>query len=260
MYEQPLVSIITPTYNCSKFIRDVYESIVNQEYKHWEWVVTDDNSTDDTFTVLRDLANKDDRIVLSKTDINSGAAVCRNNSIELSSGRFLAFIDGDDLWLPNKLTTQIKFMLENRVSFSFTAYQLVNVSGDLSSKVVDLNQKLPLSYQDMLRKKATLGCSTVMLDKTAFNDISLPNLRTGQDYALWLNLLRTGENAHPIPIVLTYYRITPNSISRNKFKKAIRQWQIYRKIEKIDFFNSIPLFFNYAWRACFESNFVFFLY
>ena len=105
----------------------------------------------------------------------------------------------------------------------------------------------------MLKKKATLGCSTVMLRRNAFDDITMPLLRTGQDYATWLKLLKTGQNAYPLIDVLTQYRILPNSISRNKVKKAKRQWQIYREVEKLSLYKSAVSFCFYAWRAVFRK-------
>ena len=110
-----------------------------------------------------------------------------------------------------------------------------------------------ITYENMLRKKATLGCSTVMLRRASFRGLSMPSLRTGQDYATWLKLLRTATNAFPLTDVLTQYRILPNSISRNKIKKAKRQWQIYRQIEELSLIKSTECFIFYAWRAVFRK-------
>jgi len=165
----------------------------------------------------------------------------------------LAFIDSDDLWLPSKLENQLSFMVGNDVDFSFTAYELINEDGLKFGKIVDSHLNSPVYYEDMLRKKATLGCSTVMLRKSAFNDLSMPLIRTGQDYALWLKLLKAGGGAHVLNSVLTQYRILPDSISRNKFKKAKRQWEIYRKIENLGLLKSLECFFFYAWRAVFRK-------
>ncbi|GAB3520280.1 glycosyltransferase family 2 protein [Photobacterium alginatilyticum] len=246
------VSIITPTYNSEEWIIQTYESIVNQTHHNWEWIITDDCSSDETLKVLEYLSNNDDRVKVFCNRKNSGAAVSRNNSIEHAQGDFLAFIDSDDLWLPNKLESQIHFM-GDKIDFSFTAYELVDGSGKKLDKLVDSNQSGSFDYHDMLKKKATLGCSTVMLRRIAFNDISMPLLRTGQDYALWLKLLRTGSRAYVLNDVLTQYRILPNSISRNKIKKAKRQWQIYREIEKLSFKKSLECFSFYAYRAIFRK-------
>lgn len=246
------VSIITPTFNSENHILKTYESIMNQSHENWEWLVTDDCSKDSTYNLITQLSDIDKRIKVFKNPINSGAAISRNNSINHSTGDFLAFIDSDDLWLPSKLESQILYMQKNNIDFSFTAYELVNESGQSLNKFVDKNQIQPLSYFDMLRKKATLGCSTVMLRRNAFDDISMPLLRTGQDYALWLKLLKTEVFAYPLTEVLTQYRILPNSISRNKIKKAKRQWQIYREIEKLSIFKSVVCFGFYGWRAVFR--------
>ncbi|WP_338564491.1 hypothetical protein [Erwinia sp. E_sp_W01_6] len=141
----------------------------------------------------------------------------------------------------------------NDINFSFTSYQLITLDGHPLNKIVDKNQIAPLSYHDMLKKKATLGCSTVMLRRSAFTDLSMPLIRTGQDYGLWLKLLRNGAIAYPLNKVLTKYRIVPNSISRNKFKKAKRQWEIYRSIEGLSIAYSAYCFMFYAWRATFRK-------
>ncbi|UTV26979.1 glycosyltransferase family 2 protein [Photobacterium atrarenae] len=248
-----LISIITPTYNSSEQIRETYLSIKNQTYSNWEWLVTDDCSTDNTYDILKELSDNDKRIRIFRNEVNSGAAHSRNNSISQSNGHYLAFIDSDDLWLPSKLETQLSFMVDNRVDFSFTCYELIDESGELCGKVVDSHLSGPVCYDDMLRKKATLGCSTVMLKVDSFNDLNMPLIRTGQDYALWLKLLKEDSLAYPILKVLTRYRIMPNSISRNKIKKARRQWQIYRDIEKLSLFISIECFIYYAYRAVFRK-------
>lgn len=247
------ISIITPVFNAERWILKTYHSLLNQRHSNWEWLVTDDCSLDRTKTILYELMLKDTRIKYFCNMTNSGAAVSRNNSIHHASGDFLAFIDSDDLWLPDKLEKQIYFM-DNNIDFSFTAYELID-SFDLKLNIkVDSSQKGAFTYEDMLRKKATLGCSTVMLRRAAFSDISMPLIRTGQDYALWLKLLKTGKKAYVLPEVLTQYRILPDSISRNKIKKAKRQWQIYREIENLNFIDSSINFCFYAFRAIFRKS------
>ena len=247
------ISIITPAYNAQNFIASTYESIKSQSHSNWEWLVTDDCSTDDTVKILNDLAKVDNRISVYSNKYNSGAAVSRNNSISQASGTFIAFLDSDDLWYSGKLEKQVAFMENNNIDFCFTAYELVSETGELLGKRVDTKLKMPVNYEDMLCKKATLGCSTVMLRRRSFNDISMPLIRTGQDYGLWLKLLKLGGHATPLLEVLTQYRILPNSISRNKFKKAKRQWQIYRKIERLSLIKSLKCFLFYAWRAVFKK-------
>jgi teichuronic acid biosynthesis glycosyltransferase TuaG len=247
------VSIITPAYNCSSYILETYNCLSSQTHSNWEWIVTDDCSSDDTIVILESISEKDSRVRVFKNSENSGAAESRNKSIVNSSGDFIAFLDSDDLWLPNKLETQLNFMDKYNVDFSFTAYSIVDAAGTKTGKVVDTHLEQPITYIDLLKKKATLGCSTVMLRKNSFDDLTMPLIRTGQDYALWLKLLRKHSMAYPIPQVLSSYRILPNSISRNKVKKAMRQWQIYREIEKLSFISSMIYFSFYAYRAVFRK-------
>lgn len=247
------ISIITPAFNSENTILETYKSICSQSYSNWEWLVTDDCSTDSTFEILIQMAKKDNRILCFKNETNSGAAVSRNNSLSNMSGDFICFIDSDDFWLLGKLEKQFAFMEENNIDFSFTAYEIVDEQGNPTGKKVDTHLTDPVTYEDMLRKKATVGCSTVMLRSSAFDDISMPLIRTGQDYGLWLKILKTGVKAYPLPNVLTQYRILPNSISRNKVKKAKRQWQIYRELEKLPLLKSIECFGFYAWRAVFRK-------
>lgn len=248
-----LISIITPSFNSSEWIEKTYKSLLNQTYSNWQWLITDDCSSDNTLSLLYDLAENDVRIKVFKSEFNSGAAVSRNNSLANATGDFIAFIDSDDLWLPQKLERQLAVMEENNIAFSFTAYEVIDAQGNPIGQKVDTHLTGAVSYEDMLHKKVTLGCSTVMLRSSAFDDISMPLIRTGQDYALWLKILKTGVKAYSIPVVLTQYRILPNSISRNKFKKAKRQWEIYRNIEMLPLFKSIKCFCFYAWRAVFRK-------
>lgn len=249
-----LVSIITPSYNSEEFIVQTYDSIRNQTYSNWEWIVTDDCSFDRTWEILEEISAADPKVRIYRNKENSGAAVSRNNSIGKSKGKYLAFLDSDDLWEKNKLQEQLGFMKKNGYSFSFTAYMLISENGNKINKKIDArNESVAINYKELLAKKVTLGCSTVMLKKDAFEDITMPLIRTGQDYALWLKLLKNNDiKAVLYPQALTMYRIVSGSISRNKVKKALRQWSIYRNLENINLIESLWYFLNYAWRAVFR--------
>lgn len=249
-----LVSIITPTYNSSKYIRETIESVINQTYTNWELLITDDFSSDNTVKIVESYLRNDSRIKLFTLSKNSGPAIARNNSMNNSSGEYFAFCDSDDLWLENKLETQLGFMTQNNLSFCFTAYEIINHNGIPMSMTVDSSNSGVFTYSDMLKKRATLGCCTVMLRKKSFVGLlEMPNIRTGQDYAFWLKLLKnTNHHAHILPKILSKYRVSPNSISRNKLKKAMRQFYIYRNIEKINLLKSFYYFYFYAIRAVFR--------
>ncbi|MCE7566317.1 glycosyltransferase [Aliivibrio fischeri] len=248
----PLVSIITPMFNCSSTIIDTYQSILEQSYSDWEWLITDDCSSDNSVAILKEISKFDERVKISVNSSNLGAAHSRNNSIARAKGDFIAFLDSDDLWLPKKLEKQILFM-GNNIDFSFTSYEMINESGLKLGLNVDITNGSVFTYEDMLRKKATLGCSTVMLRKAAFDDLTMPLLRTGQDFALWLKLLKSNKKAYKLNECLMLYRVMPNSISRNKIKKALRQWEIYRKLERLSLFKTIICFCYYTKNALFRS-------
>ena len=215
------VSIITPAYNAERFIAETIGSVLSQTYENWEMIVADDCSSDATKDIVREYSKKDKRIRLIEMAKNEGAAVARNQAIKESTGSYLAFLDSDDLWMPDKLEKQINYMKSLNIAFCYTAYRVIAEKGNLTKKIVDMRSKDCVNYYDMLSKKATIGCSTVILDMRYLNNIVLPNIKTGQDYALWLSILKKDFHAHCFREILTSYRIVGNSISSNKFKKAL---------------------------------------
>ena len=253
--EKGLVSVIMPTYNSEKYVEDAIQSIRSQSYENWELLVSDDRSTDSTITILHKLANLDARIKIYPMTINSGAAVTRNNSISLASGEYIAFLDSDDIWKPEKLEKQLDFMINNDASFSYTAFEIMRENGNSDTpKLMDLDSVSSVSYDDMLKKRSTMGCLTVMFRPADYSSYSMPLIRQGQDYALWLKLLKTGTDAKKLNVVLSEYRIVPESLSRNKIRKAFRQFQIYRQHEKLSLAYSCLCFVHYAIRAVAPPN------
>lgn len=247
-----IISIVMPTYNSSDFIVETIKSVLSQGFQNWELLITDDCSTDGTVEVINTHFN-DRRIKIAVNAENSGAAVTRNNSIDRSIGDYIAFLDADDLWGSDKLSLQLQLMQDNDYSFTYTAYELIDEGGKKLNRLVDLNNTKSVSYIDMLKKKSTLGCSTVMVKRDVFNDLRMPDIRTGQDYATWLLILKKVGSAFCVNNVLTQYRIVPGSISRNKIKKAKRQWEIYRELEHLSILYSSYCFLFYAYRAVFRK-------
>jgi len=246
----PHVSIVVPAFNSEKFIESTIESVLCQTFKFWELIVIDDCSTDNTVCLVSVYVKKyPAQIRLLTNQVNSGSAVSRNKGIQSARGKYIAFLDADDCWVPEKLDLQLAFMEANQIEFCFTAYACFTESPDVLTRVIDLQSKPVVNYEDMLAKRATFGCSTVIVRTDLVGEARMPNIRTGQDYAFWLLLLKMGASAHRLGRVLTHYRVRSDSISANKVKKAIRQWQIYRKLEKIGIFSSIWYFANYAYRA-----------
>lgn len=253
MGEDDMVSVIMPAYNAEKYIEESIASVLNQSYQNLELLVTDDCSLDGTQRIIEELASHDRRVRYFRLNKNSGAAVARNNSLKNTRGRYIAFLDADDVWLESKLELQLAFMKANGSAFSFTGYSIYYGNGRFDEKVIDSNTLEKIARKDLLKKSCTVGCSTVMLDKEKLPAIEMVNIRTGQDYALWLMLLReSGHVAHNLKKRLTGYRVREDSISRNKFAKSKRQWQIYREIEKISLLPSLYFMFFYARNAVFR--------
>ncbi len=249
-----LISIITPSFNSAQFIEQTYKSISAQTYQDWEWLITDDLSIDNSWEIISRLASNDERIKAVRNKENSGAAVSRNNAIARAKGDFLAFLDSDDIWLPDKLERHIAFMQSNNADLSFTPYSLIDEHGVPMKRYVDMRCHGQYTYLDMLKKRATMGCCTVMVRVGAFSDLSMPLIRAGQDYALWLKLLKFCKTAHIFTEPLSQYRIVSNSLSRNKYKKALKVWEIYRDIEQLSLLKASYVFSHYAIRALLRLN------
>ncbi|PWC09737.1 glycosyl transferase [Brenneria corticis] len=231
-----------PTYNSSEFITESILSVINQTFMDWELLVVDDCSTDQTVEIISSYAKENKRIKFFSTEKNSGAAVARNLAIKKSVGRFIAFLDSDDLWFPEKLEQQIKFMLYNNYSFTYTFYQKIDKNG---SKRGVVKAPLKTNYIDSL-KTNVIGCLTVIYDTQELGKMYMPLLRKRQDYCLWLSILKKGIIAYCLPENLALYRVSQHSLSGNKFKILKYQWMVYRNVEKIGFFKSCYFFFFYS--------------
>ena len=210
--------------------------------------MTDDASTDGSAEAIRKIALEDPRVKPVFFNENRGAARTRNASIDRAEGRFLAFLDIDDYWRADKLEKQLTAH-RGEVVFTFTSFIQFRKSPTVDGKTIDPGPARSFDYDDMLHKRATLGCSTVILDRGAVGMKRMPDLRSGQDYAFWLSILRDGVSACLVPEPMTFYRILPGSISRNKAKKALRQWEIYLNTEELPLLRSLWAFKSYAINA-----------
>lgn len=246
-----LVSIITPSYNSSNFIERTIKSLLSQSYQNWELIIIDDCSTDNSCDVIQKYADQDNRIQLIKLKKNSGAAVARNTGIEHASGRFIAFLDSDDTWHPEKLHKQINFMLEHDYAFSYTQYHQVNEKGETIGYLYFPEKT---TYKNLL-KTCVIGCLTAMYDTEKIGKVYFPLIRKRQDFALWLKILKMVPYAYCVPEDLASYTVRSNSISSNKFKAAQYNWHLYRNIERLSIFLSIYYFSNYIFRGIFRSKF-----
>ena len=243
-----LISIITPVYNSSRFITEVINSVLSQTYKNWEMIIVDDQSIDDSVDIIKDVIKNDSRFKVIELKCNVGAAQCRNAALNEMSGRFVAFLDSDDIWYPSKLEKQISFMLRKDAAISFTSYELINECGEGKNQIINAVKELD---QIGYLKNTIIGFSTSMIDtKIIGNEFRFLNIRTRQDTSLWITLLGKGFLAYGIPTVLTKYRIHSESISKNKYKAAKQVFNLYFNIHQLGFFKSMYYFIFYAFNAC----------
>lgn len=231
-----LVSIITPTYNCGKFIAETIDTVLAQTYGNWEMIIVDDVSTDDTEEIVKEYMEKDSRIKYKKLDENSGAAVARTTAMKMAEGQYMAFLDSDDLWMSDKLEKQLAFMKEHEYAFTCTAYEQIDESSQSLDRVIKTIEKT--DYNRLLLD-CPVGNSTVMYDVSKMGKFEVPNIRKRNDDALWLQMLKKEKYIWGMPDVLMKYRIRTNSISSNKLKVIKYHWILYRDIEHLSVIRSL---------------------
>ncbi len=241
-----LVSIITPSYNSEQFILQAINSVINQSYINWEMIIVDDSSEDNSKDVISSVAESESRIRTFFLDSNVGPAEARNLALRNAKGKYIAFLDSDDFWHPQKLYKQILFMQRNDIAFSYTSYQLVSEDGLNKKKIIRALSKI--SYFDYL-KNTIIGCLTVIIDVEKTGFFEMPNIRSSHDMALWLLIMKRGFAAYGLDEDLASYRLVHNSNSSSKIKAAKDVWSVYRKEEKLSFFYSFWCFINYAFNA-----------
>ena len=221
-----LVSIITPSFNSSRFIKETIASVQAQTYSYWEMLITDDGSTDNSLEIINEICDKDSRIRLFSIE-NSGPAVARNNSIRHAKGKYLAFLDSDDLWMPDFLRKSIQSILQSE-GFVFSSYKRCNEM-TLKEQYRDFIVPDKVTYMDIL-KTNSISCLTAFIDVEKLGKEFMPEVMYRQDMGLWLKYLKKIEFATGIKETLAIYRIRTDSHSRNKKKLLRPQWYFYRKV------------------------------
>ncbi|MBR5578557.1 MAG: glycosyltransferase family 2 protein [Lachnospiraceae bacterium] len=244
-----MISIVVPVYNAENYIRETMEMVRKQSYRDWELLLVDDASSDGSVQVMEKYLEecKDGRIHIIKKEKNEGAAAARNEGIRLAKGRYLAFLDADDIWLSDKLSLQLEFMEKNQSSFVFTAYEFGDEKAVGTGKIVHVPSKL--TYEEAL-SRTVIFTTTVLLDteKIGKELIYMPRVPS-EDSATWWQILRKGHVAEGMDRVTAIYRRPEKSLSSNKFKAMKRIWFLYRKVEKLPLIKSSFLFVGWAYRA-----------
>lgn len=225
----PLVSVITPVHNGADTLAETVASVQAQSLEDWEMLLVDDGSQDGSRVLAETLAAADPRIRVSGWAENRGPAAARNAGIRAARGRYIAFVDADDLWLPEKLAAQISHMKQGGAGLGFTAYERMDAGGNLLGRV---GVPARAGHDDLLRSNV-IASVTAMYDTAVYGRVEMPDIRRRQDYGLWLLLLRQGGEAHGLNEVLARYRVRPGSLSANKFVAAAATWRLYREVEEL---------------------------
>ena len=229
---EKLVSIIMPAYNCVDYIAESIRSVQNQTYQNWELIVADDNSTDGTVNMVRSMAADDNRILLLEADINLGPAAARNRAINAAQGNYIAFLDSDDIWFPDKLRKQISFMEQTGYGFTYTAYEKINERSEKMGIVVSAPKSV--NYSSMLYRGDPIGNLTVVYDATKLGKFYVPDIKKRNDFALWLKIMHACERAYGLNEVLASYRVRSGSISSTRKSELLKYyWKLYRDIERL---------------------------
>lgn len=242
----PEVSIITPSYNTARFIKDCIQSVICQSFENWELLIVDDCSKDSSVEIITKFTQEDNRILLIALNENVGAAAARNIAIQKAKGKYIAFLDSDDIWKKDKLEEQLDFMRTNDFAFTFTAYQPMSEDGENMYSVISAPKIM--TYRSYLRN-TIIGCLTVMIDREKTGDFQMPNIRSSHDMALWLQIMKRGFKAYGLNENLAQYRVVSSSNTAKKWKAAKEVWEVYRKVEKLSIIYSIFNFIGYVYNA-----------
>jgi teichuronic acid biosynthesis glycosyltransferase TuaG len=224
--ESALVSIIIPSYNSSQFIVEAIRSVQAQSYGFWEIIVVDDCSTDDTITILSQFVATDKRIQFFKLESNSGTGVARNLGVDKANGKFIAFLDADDLWKPQKLEKQLAWMQTYKLPFAFSFYDCIDEQGKSLYRIIQAPKNL--TYKQLFFCNY-VGNLTGIYEVDFFGKIPISAIRKRQDWMLWLTILKKIKTAKPVPESLAWYRIRTNSISTSKINLIQYNYAVYRQ-------------------------------
>lgn len=231
MYDNQTVSVIIPVYNAEKYLEESILSVLAQSYKDIEIVLVDDYSADRSRKIIDDLCKNYKNISCHYQEKNQGVAVARNIGLNLAKGRYIAFLDSDDLWKEDKLEKQLELMEERTAGFVFSAIEMMDENGEQKKKKRRIKKKVTYKY---LLKNTVIPTSSVVIDRNVVSDFKMPLMRSGQDYATWLAILREGVIAYGVDEALVKYRVGSNSLSSNKLKSIKQVWEIQVNQERIN--------------------------
>jgi glycosyltransferase involved in cell wall biosynthesis len=239
----PRVSVVTPVWNAAATLAEAVASVRAQTLPDWEMILVDDGSTDRSRALAEALAAAEPRLRVLGWAENRGAAAARNAGIRAARGRYIAFLDADDRWRPEKLALQLAATAE--APFVFSAYGRMDAAG---RRLGEVPAPPRLTYAELL-KGNRIGCLTALYDTAHFGKVEMPELRRRQDYGLWLKLLKRGPAARGLPQVLADYRVRPGSLSADKWAAARATWAVLRELEGLPLGRAGYCFLHYAGRG-----------
>lgn len=233
---EPLVTVIMPVYNAERYMKQSIDSILAQTYQNWKLLMIDDGSTDSSVKIMHDYCEKDSRIQMIPSTGNQGVASARNKGIIAAEGEYIAFLDSDDLWKPQKLEIQINYMQENNCGFVYSAYEVINEENEFQKVITPYWNAV--NYKKLLNTNI-IACCTAVIKSEYIKDNLMPQLKH-EDYAAWLNVLKNHQlTAECVPGILASYRLVKGSVSSNKIKTIGWNWNIYRHNQKLSFWHSV---------------------
>lgn len=227
-----LVSIITPVYNSQAYLHDTIQCVLQQTYENWELLMVDDISSDQSVEIMAQYAKQDSRIHYEVLSEKGGASIARNTALKKAKGRYIAFLDADDLWAPDKLEKQVKFMQEYDYAFSFHPYYYIDKEGkEIGKKRLAPNK---ITYWTMLRG-CEIGCLSVMYDVSKVGLIQIPRIDKRNDDAMWITALKKCKEGYALQEELAYYRVGGASLSSGSKTKLLKyHYRLYRDVAKFD--------------------------
>jgi teichuronic acid biosynthesis glycosyltransferase TuaG len=245
----PLVSIITPVYNAARWLPETLATVQAQTFTDWEHILVDDGSTDDSLAIGEEAAANDPRVRLLRTSSNGGPSTARNVALDAARGRFIAFLDADDLWLPEKLARSVEWMTSQGYGFIYHDYRQMSHDGSRVGALISGPETL--NMRTLHTRRGTGSCLSVVIDREQISDF---NFHGGdsylhEDFCAWLSLVRKGHLGHRLAADLGRYRLSATSRSANKFVGAIKVWKIYRELSLLPWMLAASWWMQYAWSS-----------
>ena len=240
----PQVSIITPCYNASLYLKETIESVLSQTLVDWEWIITDDQSTDESLKILK--SYNDPRIIVIESAVNGGAGHARNQSLEKATGRYITFLDADDFWAPTFLEEMVAFMQNDKAELAYSNY--ARCDENLKPVIEDFKADTVVTFNNLL-KTCRLSLLSSMYDSQRVGKEYFPEGSKREDHVMWLNLLKKVGTGKPYPKTLAYYRMHESSVSRNKRNIIIDQYLVYKEHMKYSTVKSLYYTANWAFNG-----------